>query len=312
MTGTFTFIGVSTGQSAIQRIYPRWAELLGIDAKLVGQDFALDADPSGYRRSVEAIKTDPDALGGLVTSHKLNVLAAAADLFDELDEPAQLLREVSCIYKRDGRLLGAALDNRTSKLALDRFAPAQFWREHGGELLLLGAGGASIATTLGIHRAAVRGDAVPSRIHVTALSAHRLDEMRALHTRIGFAVDAEYHVTTEPGQADRIVGDLAEHSVVVNATGLGKDRPGSPLSDAVHFPPHSIAWDMNYRGPRHFLEQARRQDDVTALDGWEYFVYSWTMVLGVVHDIEIPSSGALFDELAQIAREEHQPNRAAV
>lgn len=307
MTAVFSFFGVTTAHSAIQRIYPRWAELLRLDAQIVGLDFPIDAPPADYRAAVERIKHDRDAVGGLITTHKLNVLAASADLFDELDEAAVLLNEVSCIAKRDGRLLGAALDDRTSKLALDRFAPASFWSEHGGELLLLGAGGASIATTLGLHRAAEAGESLPARIHVTARSAARLDEMRRLHELIGFGIEVEHHVTRTPEEADRIVAALAEHSVVVNATGLGKDRPGSPLTDAVRFPPHSIAWDMNYRGERQFLAQARSQaadSNVTAVDGWDYFVYSWTKVVSVVHGVDIPSSGPLFDRLSLIAVEE--------
>ena len=307
MTAVFSFLGVTTAQSAIQRIYPRWVELLGLDARLVGLDFPIGAPAGDYRAAVERIKHDPDGLGGLITTHKLNVLAASADLFDGLDESAELLHEVSCIHKRDGRLLGAALDDRTSGLAIDRFAPPSYWAEHGGELLLLGAGGASIATTLGMHRAAEQGAAVPSRIHVTARSEHRLDELRSLHDRIGMRIEVVSHVTRSPDEADRVVAGVAPHSVIVNATGLGKDRPGSPLTDAVRFPRESIAWDMNYRGERTFLEQARNQPAdaaVAAIDGWDYFVYSWTQVLGVVHDIDIPTSGPLFDELSRIAHEE--------
>jgi shikimate 5-dehydrogenase len=316
MTAVFSFFGVTTSQSAIQRIYPRWVELLGLDARLVGLDFPIGAPARDYRRAVERIKADPDALGGLITTHKLDVLAASADLFDGLDGSAALLREVSCIHKRDGRLLGAALDDRTSRLAIDRFAPPSYWAERGGELLLLGAGGASIATTLGMHRAAELGVAVPSRIHVTARSEHRLEELRSLHDRIGMRIEVVHHVTRTPEEADRVVARVAPYSVVANATGLGKDRPGSPLTDTVRFPHGSIAWDMNYRGERRFLEQARNQPAdaaVDVVDGWDYFVYSWTQVLGVVHAIDIPSSGPLFDELSQIAREEQfgEPARLA-
>ena len=42
------------------------------------------------------------------------------------------------------------------------------------------------------------------------------------------------------------------HSLVVNASGLGKDRPGSPLPDGAPFPRHGVAWELNYRGERLF------------------------------------------------------------
>ena len=52
---------------------------------------------------------------------------------------------------------------------------------------------------------------------------------------------------------------LKPSSLVINATGLGKDVPGSPITDAGLFPQQGIAWDLNYRGDLVFLDQARRQ-----------------------------------------------------
>ena len=304
MTSTFWFFGVSTGQSAMRRIYPLWMDELGVDSHLRGVDFPLDAPAADYRAAVAAVRADPSSAGGLITTHKLNVLAAAADLFDDLDESARLLHEVSCMAVRGDRLHGAALDDRTSRLALEALVPSGHWAQ-GGELLLLGAGGASIATMLGLHRAAREGHDVPGRIHVTARSPQRLDEMAALHRTIGFDIPVTSHVTTWAEEADAVVSALPAHSVVVNATGMGKDRPGSPLTDAVEFPIGSIAWDMNYRGERPFLGQAQAQAERRGLeivDGWDYFVYSWTTVVAVVHELDIPPRGALFDRLSQLAR----------
>ena len=59
----------------------------------------------------------------------------------------------------------------------------------------------------------------------------------------------------------------------------GKDRPGSPLTDAVHFPKHGIAWEFNYRGNLVFLAQAnaaRARDSLQVEDGWFYFIHGWT------------------------------------
>ena len=101
-----------------------------------------------------------------------------------------------------------------------------------------------------------------------------------------------------------LVAELAPGSVVVNATGLGKDAPGSPLSEAVQFPSGAYVWDFNYRGELLFLEQARRQQRRRALtieDGWIYFVHGWTRVIAEVFDLEIPTEGPQFDELSRIA-----------
>ena len=55
MTAVFSFFGVTTAQSAIQRIYPRWVELLGLDARLVGLDFPIGAPAGDYRAAVDAL-----------------------------------------------------------------------------------------------------------------------------------------------------------------------------------------------------------------------------------------------------------------
>ena len=74
------FIGVSTGQSSIMRVFPRWAEALGLDAALMGMDFSLNAAPARYREAVGFIQSDPLSLGALVTTHKVNLLKAARPL----------------------------------------------------------------------------------------------------------------------------------------------------------------------------------------------------------------------------------------
>ena len=92
----------------------------------------------------------------------------------------------------------------------------------------------------------------------------------------------------------------------IRRTGLGKDAPGSPLSDAAIFPDHGLAWDFNYRGNLVFLDQARRQAGarhITIEDGWVYFIHGWTRVIAEVFAVDIPVSGSLFDEISQIARE---------
>ena len=71
---------------------------------------------------------------------------------------------------------------------------------------------------------------------------------------------------------------------------MGKDRPGSPISDAGVFPSQAVVWEFNYRGPLEFLQQARRQQASRRLrieDGWRYFIHGWTQVIADVFDIEM-------------------------
>ena len=92
--------------------------------------------------------------------------------------------------------------------------------------------------------------------------------------------------------------------MVVNATGLGKDAPGSPMTQAAVFPENGLVWEFNYRGNLVFLDQARAQQQARHLhieDGWTYFLHGWTQVISDVFNVDIPSSGPLFDELSQIA-----------
>ncbi|MCB0147774.1 MAG: shikimate dehydrogenase, partial [Caldilineaceae bacterium] len=82
---TFYFVGVSTGQSSSRRVFPRWMAVLGRpEVVLQGVDFPLHDDPANYRAFVAFVRREPLALGGLVTTHKVDLLHAAADLFDEL------------------------------------------------------------------------------------------------------------------------------------------------------------------------------------------------------------------------------------
>lgn len=88
---TMLFVGVTTGQSASLRMFPRWAQILGLgDARLEGVDLPLHALPADYRAVVERIKSGPHIRGALVTSHKLGVLHAGRDLLDELTPDATL------------------------------------------------------------------------------------------------------------------------------------------------------------------------------------------------------------------------------
>jgi shikimate 5-dehydrogenase len=85
---------------------------------------------------------------------------------------------------------------------------------------------------------------------------------------------------------------------------LGKDAPGSPLTDQARFPRNGIVWEFNYRGDLEFLRQARAQSKERALtvqDGWIYFIHGWTRVLAEVFDVDIPTEGKVFEDLSRIA-----------
>lgn len=300
------FIGVTTAQSSSMRIFPRWAELLGLgDAQLVGIDLVPHDEPARYRQVVEFIKNQPLALGALVTTHKLDLFAACANLLDEVEPVAAQLGEVSSLFKRDGRLCASASDPFTSGDSLNAFLATDHWKSNGAEVCILGAGGSSLALSWHLLTQVPAGER-PARIVVANRSTERLASMRAFHEGLAATTPVEYQHCPEAKDNDAVVHALAPCSLVANATGLGKDRPGSPLSDAVRFPMGGFAWDFNYRGDLRFLDQARSQREASGLhieDGWRYFLYGWTRVIGEVFDRRIPKSGDLFEQLSAIAAE---------
>lgn len=303
---TMYFIGVTTGKSSIMQVFPRWAEHLGLgDVVIRGIDCRQHDQPEVYRGIVRHIREDELSLGALVTTHKIDLLHACRDLFYELDSYARLMGEVSSISKRNGRLAGHAKDPISSGLALEAFLPAGHWRDSDAEALAIGAGGSAIAITCYLMDPR-RGADRPSRIVVSNRSKPRLEEIRAIHTQAGCPVPVEYVHTPLPADNDRLVGGLRPRSLVMNATGLGKDAPGSPITDAAVFPERGYAWDFNYRGELVFLDQAQRQQAsrrLTVEDGWVYFIHGWTRVIAEVFQRDIPASGPAFEELSRIAGE---------
>lgn len=305
MRPTLHFIGVTTGQSSIMRVFPAWADLLGLDAVIAGIDFPLHADPDAYRDAVRFIKADRLSMGALVTTHKIDLFAACRDLFDVVDPHAALMDETSCLSKGGTRLVCHAKDPISSGLAVDGFLPDRHFAETGAELFAMGAGGSTIALTWHLMRRE-RGLDVPSRILVSDREPGRLDEIRRIHARIASDVPVEYRLVTGAADNDALLDELKPASFVVNATGLGKDRPGSPLGEGARFPERAIAWDLNYRGNLVFLDQARVQKDERRLqveDGWTYFLHGWTQVIAEVFHVDLPTAGPRFDEIARVARD---------
>jgi shikimate 5-dehydrogenase len=307
---TFYFIGVTTAQSSIMQVFPAWASHLGLgDAVMRGIDFPLHAPAADYRAAVEFIKHDPLSLGALVTTHKIDLYEACRDLFDEIDPYARAMGETSCLSKRHGRFACHAKDPITSGLALDGFLPPMHFANTGAPVFAIGAGGSTIALTAHLMQPD-RGVNRPARVVVSDTNAHRLDEIRRIHAGMHLDVPCEYVLALSPADNDAVLARLARGALVVNATGLGKDRPGSPLSDAARFPRRAIAWDLNYRGNLVFLDQARRQAgdaDLQVEDGWTYFLYGWTRVMAEVFAIDIPIAGPGFAEISRIASEAGKP-----
>jgi shikimate 5-dehydrogenase len=299
---TFYFIGVSTGKSSIMKVFPVWMEVLGRpEVVIVGLDHKIHDDPEAYRATVAHIKEDSLSLGALVTTHKMDIYAAAQDMFDFLDPYAQLTHELSSISKLEGRLEGHAKDPITAGLSLDAIIDKDYFGRTGGHVLCLGAGGSALATLLHLINKKDKGDR-PAQFVVVNRSQPRLDHMRNMVRQVDTDIDLEYILNSDPRRNDEIMARLPAGSIVINATGMGKDTPGSPLTDEGLFPQNGIAWEFNYRGELDFMHQALKQREarhVRVEDGWVYFLHGWSQVIAQVLHIELTAD--LFAQLDKAA-----------
>ena len=294
------FVGVDTANSSIMRVFPLWADHLGLPTRVLrGHDVPLDSADEVYRGLVTSIARDETHLGALVTTHKIRVYEAARDLFDELDDFSRQCGEISCISKRTGRLRGGAKDPLTAGLALEEILGPGWFAAGEGEVVCLGSGGAGTAISTYLARA----EKPPARITVTDVSGGRLAHVREVHARAGLDADLfRYVEVVSAGQAGELVSGAAPRSLVVNATGLGKDRPGNPVPETTVFPRGAVVWEINYRGALDFLHLAERQEidrDLVVSDGWRYFIHGWTQIIAEVFDIAMPADTV--EELAGLA-----------
>lgn len=300
---TLYFIGVTTTKSSIMRVFPKWAQALGLkDAVIKGIDFAPHAPPELYREAVAFIKQDPLSLGALVTTHKIDLYTACKDQFDYIDPYALRLGELSCLSKRDGKLRAHAKDPISSGLALESFVPECFWKDHGGDVLLMGAGGSSLAMSLYFAQEKW-GENTPPHIILANRSLPRLESAQKILAGINSRIRFEFVHNPTPADNDATLASIKPYSLVVNATGLGKDAPGSPLTDGCDFPPNSLVWEINYRGDLLFMRQALGQKDeknIHVEDGWIYFIHGWLQVITEVFQISIDKNQ--LERLSELAK----------
>jgi len=281
----FYFIGVTTTKSSIMRVFPRWMKVIGRDeVEICGYDLKIHDTSEAYREVVSKIKNEPQTLGALVTTHKIDILHATRDLFDYLDDYALLTNEISSISKNNGRLEGHAKDPISSGLSLDAIIGEGYFEKTGGHVLCFGAGGSAIATFLHLSNKPLKSDR-PQRFIFVNRSQGRLDHAMEMIDHLNTDILVEYVQNSDPAINDKLMEELPDFSIVINATGMGKDTPGSPITWSGQFPSNGVVWEFNYRGELDFLHQAHAQKENRSLiieDGWLYFVHGWTQVVSQV------------------------------
>ena len=285
----FWFIGVTTGQSMIMRLFPIWEKVLGIQGnRMHGIDLPPGVDGQKIWETVNELRANPDVLGALVTTHKLAVWEEASDLFVKVDEHATRLQEISCISKdKNGKLIGHAKDPITSGKAMESILGKNHWQVHPkAEAMVLGCGGAGTA----IIEQLLSGEEGNNPQKITGLEHNRgrLEKVRNDFSNTKKLILEESELSGE--KAAGIMIRLPPNSLIVNATGMGKDLPGSPVPESIDFPEQVIVWELNYRGRLEFYWHAKEQEESRKLrvhDGWDYFLLGWSSVMEEVFHFEL-------------------------
>jgi len=133
-------------------------------------------------------------------------------------------------------------------------------------------------------------------------SQGRLDHAKEMVDSLNTDIRVNYIQNSDPAVNDKIMAKLPPKSIVINATGMGKDSPGSPVTWDGVFPRDGIAWEFNYRGELDFLHQAKAKKESRNLiieDGWLYFIHGWTQVVSQVLHFDLTPS--LLDKLDRTA-----------
>jgi shikimate 5-dehydrogenase len=248
--------------------------------------------------------------GAVVTAHKLGMYDAARHLFDATDRFVPLCREVSAIAKRDGQVVAFARDAVAAGATLRTLLGPGYWSHHRADVLCLGAGGAATAIALCLlsDPAAISADlrpasVLPRRILFVDIDRGRLAALRVMAGAVNPRARVEYLCHASAEDNDALLAGLPPGSLIVNATGMGKERPGSPLTDRAAFPASAVVWDLNYRGDLRFLRQARAQQERQGLrvnDGWLLFLHGWTEALSPILDVDLAE--AVFADRAEAQR----------
>ncbi len=298
----FWFIGVSTGQSMIMRLFPIWEELLGIQGtRMHGVDLPPGVEGQKILETVSELRANPDVLGALVTTHKLAVWKETSDLFAKVDEHATRLQEISCISKdKKGKLIGHAKDPITSGKVMESILGKNHWQAHPkAEAMVLGCGGAGTAIIHQLLSGEVGND--PQKITGLEHNRGRLEKVRNDFSDTKKLILEESEPSGET--AAGIMTRLPPNSLIVNATGMGKDFPGSPVPKSIDFPEQVIVWELNYRGSLEFYQHAKEQEVSRKLrvhDGWDYFLLGWSSVMEEVFHFELTET--LMNQLKKTAK----------
>ena len=174
------------------------------------------------------------------------------------------------------------------------------WQLHPkAEAMVLGCGGAGTA----IIEQLLSGEEgnTPQKITGLEYNRVRLEKVRNDFSNTKKLILEESELSGENAQG--IMTRLPPQSLIVNATGMGKDLPGSPVPKSIDFPEQVIVWELNYRGSLEFYQHAKEQEASRKLwvdDGWDYFLLGWSSVMEEIFHFELTEK--LMNQLKKTAK----------
>ncbi|MBB3606382.1 shikimate 5-dehydrogenase [Mycolicibacterium sp. BK556] len=279
MTDAFAFVGVDTARSAVNGVFADWCAILEREWILRHVDIPVDAEPPAYEECLDLVSAS-EYVGGLVTTHKARIFDRCRDRFHYLEPICEVLGEVGILFKDETVLCGGVSDVVSGRHILSCILDQNesVSREYA---VVIGAGGAGLAAAWNLG---VEGVGDFSSVVVVENSAARVDRVLAIIADWPCGRPVKV-VSSEAGFADDILSTLPMGGLVVNATGMGKDRPGSPIRSADCLPDHCIVWEFNYRGTLDMLRMATSvspSKGVVTYDGFDYFACGWSVVMSRV------------------------------
>lgn len=271
----FIFLGVSTAHSSVHSLFGKWCQAIAVEARMVGVDIPIGASKEVYERFSGEYLCLEHVIGGLVTSHKAALFEHCRSWFSHLTRDAESLEEIGAIYQQGGSWAADAPDVRASGVVVSKLLSTSQWRGGAKHVVIFGAGGAGLALSVALASL----DERPSEIVLTECWADRARTVqRILRHR-----NLDHFIELLPAERNQeLLDNRPSGTLFVNASGLGKDMPGSPVLSFRNIAKNSIAWDFNYRGDLLFLKQAYAEVGAKSLvveDGWRYFFSGWAHVV---------------------------------
>jgi shikimate dehydrogenase len=216
------FVGVSTGSSLVHQAMGSWKPLLGLVFGLRGMDISLDASDSTYLRVLDDLRADDSVLGAVITTHKVGVFRAGQRCFTHLDPLARACEEVNAI-RRTARTAWLG-----SRPYLGGGVAYRIWPDTEGDVSCLGADGTAVTLALSPGDDQGSGANCPRCPSPSYRRAARP------------AHPAPVTSSVDEGPWDALISSAPPGSLIVNATGMGEDRAGSPITAQARFPPRAV------------------------------------------------------------------------